>query len=161
MKIKSNINNKNNVLEKELINTPNDYSIDIEDNPDKLKDDPNVNKFDKVKELLQKLFKQSLDQRLTIIDKKSKNQMIKIKNTLKLTYSITDVAIDMNKQIQEKLKKDKKKQSKFKTNKNSGYKKQLSPHKTSNNTTRTNNFKVKTPSHINRTVNKTLQNPKS
>ena len=153
MKIKSNINNKNNILEKEPINTPNDYSIDIEDNPDKLKDDPNVNKFDKVKELLQKLFKQSLDQRLTIIDKKSKNQMITIKNTLKLTYSITDVAIDMNKQIQEKLKKDKKKQSKFKTNKNSGYKKQLSPHKTSNNTTRTNNFKVKTPSHINRTVN--------
>jgi len=153
MKIKSNINNKNNILEKTPITTPNDYSIDIEDNSDKLKDDPKVNKFDKVKELLQKLLKQSLDQRLTTIDKKSKNQMIAIKNTLKTTYSITDVAIDMNKQIQEKLKKDKKKQSKFKTNKYSSNKKQLSPHKATNNSTRTNNFKVKTPSHINKTVN--------
>ena len=156
MKIKSNINNKNNILEKTPINTPNDYSIDIEDNSDKLKDDPKVNKFDKVKELLQKLLKQSLDQRLTTIDKKSKNQMIAIKNTLKTTYSITDVAIDMNKQIQEKLKKDKKKQSKFKTNKYSSNKKQLSPHKATNNSTRTNNFKVKTPSHINKTKNRAL-----
>ena len=142
--------NKNIPLNKERISSINDNSkIDLNDSSNISQDEPKNNNLVKMKELLNKLLKQTLDQRLTLSEKNTKIHFMKIKATYDLTKTITKLTINMGKQIQEKLKKDKEKQSKLKSNRYGGRKRD-SPHKSTVSNTRTNFYRAKTPSHINK-----------
>ena len=140
----------------------------LEDNilvPSIIKDSLNNNdcllenrKYDNIKKILEKLLKQSLDERINICEKSAKNQLIKINTTLEITKSITNLALKMGKQIEEKLKKEKekeKKYSKLKINKynRGGYKKGISPHKSAAGNYNSSYYRNKTPSHINKIGN--------
>ena len=109
----------------------------------------NKNK-EKAKELIQKLLKESLDQRILNSERTSRNQLILIKNTKDLTLTITRVTQRISKQIEEKIKRDKEKQSKAKPSKgiNTKTKKGYSPHKSTASKTTTNFYRSKTPSHF-------------
>ena len=125
----------------------NNSSLDLEDNLNKSKDGQKSNNLEKMKELLGKLLKESLDQRLTLSEKKCNAHFKKIETTYDITKTITSLAEKMSQQIKDKLKKDKEKQSKLKTNRNAGKKKD-SPHRSTISNTRTNFYRAKTPSHI-------------
>ena len=148
-----NKDNKNSLANREQANYINDNSIiDLNDSLNKSQDDIKSNNLEKMKELLGKLLKESLDQRLTLSEKTCKMHFMNIKATLDITKAITNLTKTMGKQIQEKLKKDKEKQSKLKSNRYTG-KKRDSPHKSTISNTRNNFSRAKTPSHINKLGN--------
>lgn len=86
----------------------------------------NPNKIDtkENRELLQKLFKQAFEPKLSLLEKNSKKISSAIKDTLTVTNYITNLAIRMNKQVKEKLE-QKRKEALAKMNKNK--KNMLSP----------------------------------
>ena len=153
--ISSNIINKENItLSKEGIKENNDNNIKLEDNlnidAQKALEDKN-NSLKKVKDILNKLLKDSFEQKLTLLEAKANKHSYIIKTTLETTKSITNLSIKMNKQIQEKIKKDKEKKSKSKSRTNRygvGSRKGLSPNKSAISNTRSNFYRAKTPSHI-------------
>jgi len=153
--ISSNIINKENItLSKESIKENNDNNIKLEDNlnidAQKALEDKN-NSLKKVKDILDKLLKDSFEQKLTLLEAKANKHSYIIKTTLETTKSITNLSIKMNKQIQEKIKKDKEKKSKSKSRTNRygvGSRKGLSPNKSAISNTRSNFYRAKTPSHI-------------
>ena len=121
-----NRDNKNLSINRDQTNYINDNSsIDLNVSLNKSQDDPKSNNLEKMKELLGKLLKESLDQRLALSEKTCKIHFMKIKTTLDITKTITNITKNMGKQIQEKLKKYKEKQSKLKSNRNTGKKKIL------------------------------------
>ena len=151
--ISSNIINKENItLNKESIKENNDNNIELEDNlnidAQKALEDKK-NSLKKVKDILNKLLKDSFEQKLTLLEAKANKHSYIIKTTLETTKSITNLSIKMNKQIQEKIKKDKEKKSKSRTNRYGvGFRKGLSPNKSAISNTRSNFYRAKTPSHI-------------
>ena len=153
--ISSNIINKDNIiLSKANPKENNDNSFELEDNlnidAQKALEDKN-NSLKKVKDILNKLLKDSFEQKLTLLEAKANKHSYIIKTTLETTKSITNLSIKMNKQIQEKLKRDKEKKSKSRTNKyGMGARKGLSPNKSAISNTRSNFYRAKTPSHINK-----------
>ena len=110
----------------------------------------NKNK-EKAKELIQKLLKESLDQRILNLEKKARNQTATMKNSKDLSLSIINVTVKISKQIQEKIKRDreKEKQSKIKNSRGANLKnkKGYSPRKSAINKTTSNFYRSKTPSH--------------
>ena len=152
--INSNIINKDNII----------YSnFELEDNLNKdaqktLEDKSNSLK--KVKDILNKLFKESFEQKLSLLESKANKHSYIIKTTLETTKSITNLSIKMNKQIQEKIKKDKEKKSKLRTNRYGiGSRKGQSPNKSAISNTRSNFYRAKTPSHINKPGTRTNKTP--
>ena len=151
--ISSNIINKDNItLSKENTKENKDNNIELEDNlnidAQKALEDKN-NSLKKVKDILNKLLKDSFEQKLTLLEAKANKHSYIIKTTLETTKSITNLSIKMNKQIQEKIKKDKEKNSKSRTNRYGvGSRKGLSPNKSAISNTRSNFYRAKTPSHI-------------
>ena len=151
--ISSNIINKDNItLSKENTKEIKDNNIELEDNlnidAQKALEDKN-NSLKKVKDILNKLLKDSFEQKLTLLEAKANKHSYIIKTTLETTKSITNLSIKMNKQIQEKIKKDKEKNSKSRTNRYGvGSRKGLSPNKSAISNTRSNFYRAKTPSHI-------------
>ena len=113
---------------------------------------------EKAKELIQRLLKESLEQRIFNSEKTTRNQLVTIKNTKDLAISITKVTLKISKQIEEKLKRDKEKQSKTKPIKvpNTKNKKGFSPHKLISNKTSSNFYRSKTPSHYGKNGNSTI-----
>ena len=107
----------------------NENLIKKENNTNKQQNDSQIDKLEKTKELLKQLLKQTLDNKLLLIEKKSRNHFATINVTLELTKAIKNEAIKMGKQIEQKMKKDKEKQSKIKQNKNGKNKKKFSPRK--------------------------------
>ena len=81
-------------------------------------------KFNEYKELLNNLFKETFDNKLKALEKKSKNQILIISSTKELTKNITSLSINMRNQI---LKKNKKENSVNKNKKKSGLKNAHSP----------------------------------
>ena len=79
--------------------------------------------IEKAKELIEKLLKESLDQRISTLDKNSSKQLNIIKNSKDLANAVTNMTLRISKQIQEKIKKDKEKQNKLKQNKVNKFKK--------------------------------------
>ena len=128
-------------------------------------DTVNKNK-EKAKELIQKLLKESLDQRILNSEKIARSQLITLKNSNDLAITITKVTLKISKQIQEKIKRDKEmkeKQSKQKHSRlvNLKNKKGSSPHKLTANRTTTNFYRSKTPSHIGKKGNNINKTPLS
>ena len=147
-------NDKDILLNDDLINISSENNFDSESNLNKSQNESKSNNLEKTKELLQKLLKESLENKLAISEKKAKIHFLKIKTTLELTNSVTNLAIKMVKQIQEKIKKDREKQSKLKQNKAGINKKGLSPRKSAiGNNTKISFYRAKTPSHINKKGN--------
>ena len=112
----------------------------------------NKNK-EKAKELIQKLLKESLDQRILNSEKTARSQLIALKNSNDIAITITKVTLKISKQIQEKIKRDKEmkeKQSKQRQSRlvNLKNKKGVSPHKLTASRTTTNFYRSKTPSHV-------------
>ena len=68
-------------------------------------------KLAKHKDLLQKLLKEKLHSKLSILEKNSSSNMSILKSSLTLIKSLTVLAIKMNKQVEEKLNKEKEKQA--------------------------------------------------
>ena len=117
----------------------------------------NKNK-EKAKELIQKLLKESLDQRILNSEKTARSQLITLKNSNDLAITITNVTLKISKQIQEKIKRDKEmkeKQSKQRQSRlaNLKNKKGSSPHKLNASRTTTNFYRSKTPSHVGKNGN--------
>ena len=147
-------NDKDIILNDDLINISSENNFDSESNLNKSQNESKINNLEKTKELLQKLLKESLENKLAISEKKAKIHFLKIKTTLELTNSITNLTMKMGKQIQEKIKKDREKQSKSKPNKAGTNKKGMSPRKSAiGNNTKTSFYRAKTPSHINKKGN--------
>ena len=147
---KNNKNDANKIINTESSNISKDNSIELEEKSNKSQIETKEDKIKKTKELIKKLLKESLDQRLIISEKKGTNHMNIIKTTLELTKSLTNITKVMNKQRQEKLKKDKGKQNKLKQNRyGRSNKRGISPRKPG--AIRTNHSRAKTPSHMNRT----------
>ena len=151
-----NVDNIKNILDDEQINSINinnleNISVNSENQI------ANRNK-EKAKELIQRLLKESLDQRILNSERIARNQLISIKNTKDLTLSITNVTLRLSKQIQEKIKRDKEKQTKVKNQKGTSIKnkKGYSPHKSTTNKTSTNFYRSKTPSHYGKNGNNTI-----
>ena len=151
-----NVDNIKNILDDEQINSINinnleNLSVNSENQI------ANRNK-EKAKELIQRLLKESLDQRILNSERIARNQLISIKNTKDLTLSITNVTLRLSKQIQEKIKRDKEKQTKVKNQKGTSIKnkKGYSPHKSTTNKTSTNFYRSKTPSHYGKNGNNTI-----
>ena len=93
---------KSTILTKENQNNiPNESPIKKDNDENNVQNESNNNKLEKTKEFLKQLLKESLDKRLTISEKKSRNHIMAINTTLELTNSIKNLAIRMNKQIQE------------------------------------------------------------
>ena len=143
---------KDAILNKEQKSLSSEKNIEQSNNSNKLQDEEKVNNLEKAKELLQKLLKESLDKSLTLCEKHYKNHNINIKNVKEINDSLTKLVIRMNKQIQEKIKKEKEKerQLKLKNSRNIGNRKGFSPRKSAISNTRTNFYRAKTPSHINK-----------
>ena len=117
-------------------------------------------KKEKAKDLIRRLLKESLEQRILTSERAARNQLLTIKNTKELTLSLTKVTQRISKQIEEKIKRDKEKQSskirptKFTNTKN---KKGLSPHKSAIIVKTTSNFyRSKTPSHYGKNGNSNI-----
>ena len=147
-------NDKDILLNDDLINISSENNFDSESNLNKSQNESKSNNLEKTKELLQKLLKESLENKLAISEKKAKIHFLKIKTTLELTNSITNLTMKMGKQIQEKIKKDREKQSKLKQNKSGTNKKGFSPRKSAiGNNTKISFYRAKTPSHINKKGN--------
>ncbi len=94
------------------------------------------NKIDTIenRELLQRLFKEAFEPKLSILEKKSKNISSTIKDTFTLTKYITNLSIRMNKQIKEKLEKKRQEAlSKQNKSKNKSNRKLLSPRESNKN----------------------------
>ena len=151
-----NVDNIKNIIDDEQINSINinnleNISVNSENQI------ANRNK-EKAKELIQRLLKESLDQRILNSERIARNQLISIKNTKDLTLSITNVTLRLSKQIQEKIKRDKEKQTKVKNQKGTSIKnkKGYSPHKSTTNKTSTNFYRSKTPSHYGKNGNNTI-----
>ena len=151
-----NVDNIKNILDDEQINSINinnleNISVNSENQI------ANRNK-EKAKELIQRLLKESLEQRILNSERIARNQLISIKNTKDLTLSITNVTLRLSKQIQEKIKRDKEKQTKVKNQKGTSIKnkKGYSPHKSTTNKTSTNFYRSKTPSHYGKNGNNTI-----
>ena len=146
------INNDNIILSKGNTKENNDNKIELEDNLniDAQKGlEDKKNNLKKVKDILDKLLKDSFEQKLTHLEANTNKHSYIIKTTLEITKSITNLSIKMNKQIQEKIKKDKEKKSKSRTNRYGvGSRKGLSPNKSAISNTRSNFYRAKTPSHI-------------
>jgi hypothetical protein len=70
----------------------------------------NSSKYEKSKELLMKLLKEKLDTRLFKLEKRHKNHFTTLRSTKQEIKIITEWSISANKQIRDKLKKDKEKQ---------------------------------------------------
>ena len=68
----------------------------------------NKNIFSKYKELLNNLFKESFGNKLNNLEKRTENHLSCISSTIELTKNITDLAIQIQNQIQLKNKEDKK-----------------------------------------------------
>ena len=158
MENRTSIRKKNDDINKRLntesVNISNENSIEIVDNSNKSQTDIKEDKIKKTKELIRKLLKESLDKKLIISEKKSSNQITLIKTEIKSITSLTKDIEKWSKQIEEKIKKDKKKYSKIKQNRYGGGKRRgLSPHKpnNNNNTNRSSHYRAKTPSHLNKT----------
>ena len=150
-----NTDSMKNILNDVQINAIN---LNFDDIPiDTEKQIANRNK-EKAKELIQRLLKESLEQRIFNSEKRARNQLVTIKNTKDLAISITKVTLRISKQIDEKLKRDKEKQNKTKPTKttNPKYKKGFSPHKLISNKTSSNFYRSKTPSHYGRNVNNNI-----
>ena len=128
-----------NILNDEPLNTNFD-NISINSENEKI----NKNK-EKAKELIQKLLKESLEQRILNSERKTRNQLITLKNSNDLAITVTKVTIRITKQIQEKLKRDKEnkeKQSKQRPSRlNLKNKKGYSPHKLTASKTTTNFYR--------------------
>ena len=122
----------------------------------------NKNK-EKAKELIQRLLKESLEQRILSSERRTRNQLVTIKNTKDLAISITNFTLRISKQIDEKLKRDKEKQTKTKQAKasNAKYKKGFSPYKLISNKTSSNFYRSKTPSHIGKNGNSNIHSKTS
>ena len=151
-----NVDNIKNILDDEQINSININNLEnISVNSENQM--ANRNK-EKAKELIQRLLKESLDQRILNSERIARNQLISIKNTKDLTLSITNVTLRLSKQIQEKIKRDKEKQTKVKNQKGTNIKnkKGYSPHKSTTNKTSTNFYRSKTPSHYGKNGNNTI-----
>ena len=151
-----NVDNIKNILDDEQINSININNLEnISVNSENQM--ANRNK-EKAKELIQRLLKESLDQRILNSERIARNQLISIKNTKDLTLSITNVTLRLSKQIQEKIKRDKEKQTKVKNQKGTSIKnkKGYSPHKSTTNKTSTNFYRSKTPSHYGKNGNNTI-----
>ena len=115
-----NVDNIKNILDDEQINSININNLEnISVNSENQM--ANRNK-EKAKELIQRLLKESLDQRILNSERIARNQLISIKNTKDLTLSITNVTLRLSKQIQEKIKRDKEKQTKVKNQKGTSIK---------------------------------------
>ena len=113
--------------------------------------------IEKAKELIEKLLKESLDQRISTLDKNSSKQLNIIKNSKDLANAVTNMTLRISKQIQEKIKKDKEKQNKLKQNKLNKFKKGYSPHKSAvGKNTSSNFYRSKTPSHIGKSNNNNI-----
>ena len=113
--------------------------------------------IEKAKELIEKLLKESLDQRISTLDKNSSKQLNIIKNSKDLANAVTNMTLRISKQIQEKIKKDKEKQNKLKQNKVNKFKKGYSPHKSAvSKNTSSNFYRSKTPSHIGKSNNNNI-----
>ena len=158
MENRSSFRKKNDDINKKIntesVNISNENSIEIVDNSNKSQIDIKEDKIKKTKELIQKLLKESLDKKLMISEKKSSNQITIIKTEIKSITSLTKDIVKWSKQIEEKIKKDKKKYSKLRQNKYGGGKRRgLSPHRpnNTNNTFRSSHYRAKTPSHLNKT----------
>ena len=148
--IKESLYNKINIstfLNKENSNINNEYSMEKNNDSNKEQKETKKSNIEIAKEILQKMLKKSLDQRLNICEKKSKSHFLAINSTLEITKSITNLTIRINRQINEKMKKDKEKQSK-RNNKYGRYKKGLSPNKSIISNTHNNFYRSKTPSHM-------------
>ena len=146
--IKSSILSKeslSDLINKEDINLLNE-NITFETSKTISQDDIRANNLEKAKELLKKLLKETLDGRLTLLEKNAERRSKEITTSRYLTTTIENLAIKMNKQVLEKLKKDKEKQSK-KSNKYGGNRKN-SQYKSGASKTR-NIYRSKTPSHFN------------
>ena len=162
--ISSNIINKDNIIQsKESTKEINDNNIELGDNLNidvqKALEDKN-NSLKKVKDILNKLLKDSFEQKLTLLEAKANKHSYLIKTTLETTKSITNLSIKMNKQIQEKIKKDKEKKSKLRANRYGvGSRKGLSPNKSAISNTRSNFYRAKTPSHINKAGTRNNKTP--
>ena len=145
-----------NILNDEPLNTNFD-NISINSENEKI----NKNK-EKAKELIQKLLKESLEQRILNSERKTRNQLITLKNSNDLAITVTKVTMRISKQIQEKLKRDKEnkeKQSKQRPSRlNLKNKKGYSPHKLTASKTTTNFYRSKTPSHIGKNGNNNIHN---
>ena len=141
-----------NILNDEPLNSNFDnFSINSEN------ETLNKNK-EKAKELIQKLLKESLDQRILNSEKKTRNQLISLKNANDLAITITKVTLRISKQIQEKIKRDKEnKEKQYKQRQPRGVnlrnKKGNSPHKLITSKTTTNFYRSKTPSHMGKNGN--------
>ena len=150
--------NINTSLNKDNTNINNDYSMKNDVDSNKEQKETKNNNMEIAKIILQKMLKESLDQRLKICEKKSKNHFLTINSTLETTKSITNLTIRMNRQIKEKIKKDKEKQSK-RTNRYGRNKKGFSPNKSTFSNTHNNFYRAKTPSHIGKQGNIHNKNP--
>ena len=145
---------KSTILPKDNQNDiSNESPIKKDNDENNVQNKSNDNKLEKTKEFLKQLLKESLDKRLTISEKKSRNHIMTINTTLELTNSIKNLAIRMNKQIQEKIKKDKEKQAKLKSNKAVKNKKNFSPRKSAVSSTRISFYRAKTPLHMGKAGN--------
>ena len=106
--------NINEILYKEEDNLLTESIKDFENNNNKSQDNIKVNNLNKAKELLKTLLKKSLDERLTLLEKKEKVPSILDKTTKELNKTITSISLKVNKIISDKIKKEKEKQSKLK-----------------------------------------------
>ena len=149
-----NKNNKNKTITQEssliISNISNKNSLETEAS----QNDPKENKTNKTKELLQKLLKETLEQRLIKVEKDSKNHFLIINTSKELTKTITNIAVKMSKQIQEKAQKNKEKNPRYKSKRYGFFannnKKGISPHKMFTNTNRITYSRAKTPSYLNK-----------
>ena len=108
---------KDIILNNEQKSLFNEKNIEQSNNSNKLQDKEKVNNLEKAKELLKKLLKESLDKKLTLCEKNYQNYNINIKNIKEINESLTKLVIRMNKQIQEKIKKEKQKRNAIKIKK--------------------------------------------
>ena len=142
-----NTDNIKKILNEEQINS---ISLNFDENLINTENQiANQNK-EKAKELIKRLLKESLEPRILNSEKICKNQLITIKNTKELTLSLTKITQRISKQIEEKIKRDKERQSKVRPSKtfNTKNKKGNSPRKSVLNKTTNNFYRSKTPSHF-------------
>ena len=152
--IKSSITSKgyvNKILSEETLNF-NIGNLLVADNNINKENESKINNMNKAKEILEKLLKESFDKRLKICEKNATNHLQIIKSTMDTTKAISSLATKINKQVQEKIKKDKEKQLKLKGGRGAG-KKGISPYKINHATTRNSFYRAKTPSQLTRIRN--------
>ena len=152
--IKSSIASKgyvNKILAEETLNFNMDNLLESDNNIIK-ENESKISSMNKAKEILGKLLEELLDKKLKIYEKNSSNHLQIIKSTMDTTKTISNLVTKMNKQVQEKIKKDKEKQLKLKGGRFAG-KKGISPYKFNHTNTRNNFYRAKTPSQLTRIRN--------